>query len=124
MNRFKNYAMMAAGFTVLAAVIAGITAGPAIAAAVKAALIKNVDERGRSPHSVGVKCYASNSREVIAYLSPSCVGSGGGHDNYTANHSVIGYIEAGDSATVIAGAFTGTITANVTITGYLVDLTI
>jgi hypothetical protein len=54
MNRLKNFALMAAGFGILAAVVSGITAAPAIAQLVKAALVKNVDERGRTPYSATV----------------------------------------------------------------------
>ena len=50
MNGLKNNLLIAAGFTVLIAVVGGISAGPAIALAVKAALVKNVDEPGRSPY--------------------------------------------------------------------------
>ena len=57
MHRFKNRILLAAGFAVLAGVISGITVAPAIAAAVKAALVKNVDERGRSPYSAVLNCY-------------------------------------------------------------------
>ena len=42
MNKFKNYLLMAAGFAVLAAVVSAITAGPAIAQAVKTALVHDV----------------------------------------------------------------------------------
>src|SRR5271169_2061592 len=49
MGRFRNYIVMATGFAFLIAVVSGITAGPAIAQIVKAALVKNVDEPGRSP---------------------------------------------------------------------------
>src|SRR4051812_19831243 len=56
MNHFKNQILLAAGFSVLTGVISGITAAPAIAAAVKAALVKNVDEPGRMPYRVEVHC--------------------------------------------------------------------
>jgi len=56
MNRFKNQILLAAGFAVLAGVISGITAAPAIAAAIKAALIKNVDESGRVPYYKKLSC--------------------------------------------------------------------
>ena len=51
MKRFKNYVWMAAGFAVLTAVVSGIVAAPAVAALVKAALVKNVDEPGRLPYT-------------------------------------------------------------------------
>jgi len=43
---------MAAGFVVLAAVVSGIAAAPAVAQLVKAALVQNVDEPGRNPFQV------------------------------------------------------------------------
>src|SRR5437868_3030599 len=49
MNKFKNYVVMAAGFAVLAAVISGVMAAPAIAALAKAAVIQNRDEPARQP---------------------------------------------------------------------------
>ena len=56
MNRFKNQILLAAGFAVLAGVISGVTAAPAIAQAIKAALVKNVDEPGRTPFQVRLSC--------------------------------------------------------------------
>jgi hypothetical protein len=61
MNRFKNQILLAASFAVLAGVISGITAAPAIAQAIKAALIKNVDEKGRSPFTLSLSCNANFS---------------------------------------------------------------
>jgi hypothetical protein len=49
MNKFRNYLLTATGIVFLTAVVSGITAGPAIAQIVKAALVRNVDEPGRSP---------------------------------------------------------------------------
>ena len=49
MNRFRNYVLTAAGFAVLATVVGVFSAGPAIAQLAKAALVKNVDEKGRVP---------------------------------------------------------------------------
>jgi len=81
MNKFKNYVLMAAGFAVLAAVISGVIAGPAIAQAVKAALVKNIDEPGRTPYQVDLSCSANggcmvdlaavpnNRRLVVQYIS-------------------------------------------------------
>lgn len=65
MNRFKNYVLMAAGFAVLVMTVGVFTAGHAIAQAVRAALVSNVDEPGRIP-------YVANS---------SCDFSRGFHDN-------------------------------------------
>ena len=56
MNRLKNNLAIAAGLAVLIAVVGGISAGPAVAQAVKAALVKNVDERGRVPYSAVLTC--------------------------------------------------------------------
>ena len=64
MNRFKNQILLVAGFAVLAGLISGITAAPAIAAAVKAALIKNVDERGRVPYFVKLSCSVPGTTNI------------------------------------------------------------
>jgi hypothetical protein len=81
MNKLKNYILMAAGFAVLAGVVAGITAGPAIAQAIKAALVKNVDEPGRQAYQIELFCTGAggcsttgaaipaNRRLVAKYLS-------------------------------------------------------
>jgi hypothetical protein len=50
MNRFRNYILMAAGFAVLVMVVGVFSAGPAIAQAVRAALVLNVDDPGRIPY--------------------------------------------------------------------------
>lgn len=50
MNRFKNYIWMAAGFAILGAAAGSFTPVSALAQAVKAALIKNIDEPGRAPY--------------------------------------------------------------------------
>jgi hypothetical protein len=50
MNRFKNYVLMAAGFAVLSVVMGAFAVGPAIAQAVRAALVSNVDDPGRIPY--------------------------------------------------------------------------
>ena len=80
MNRFKNHLLLAAGFAVLAGIIGGITAAPAIAQVIKAALIKNVDEPGRIPFQMRVLCgdaqscftpditVPANKRLVIEFL--------------------------------------------------------
>ncbi len=59
MERFKNYVWLAAGFVILAATISAFVPGAALAQIVKAALVKNVDERGRVPYGVQVSCDAS-----------------------------------------------------------------
>lgn len=70
MNKFKNYIWMAAGFAILAAVISGIAAAPAIAQAVKAALVKNVDEPGRQPFEVNVDFTSSGcSSHCVNFIS-------------------------------------------------------
>ena len=70
MKTFKGYILMATGFAVLVAVVSGITAGPAIAAAVKAALIQNVDEPGRTPYSARVSCTASGGSCFASASAP------------------------------------------------------
>jgi hypothetical protein len=52
----KNKLFTLAAALTLAAVIGSIYAAPALAAVIKAALIKNVDEKGRVPYSVPVSC--------------------------------------------------------------------
>jgi hypothetical protein len=82
MNRFRNYVLMAAGFAVLAMVVGVFSAGPAIAQAVRAALVSNVDDPGRIPFRsdlfcdfTGNQCFASSSpvpagkRLVITHVS-------------------------------------------------------
>jgi hypothetical protein len=56
MKNFKSYAWMAIGCALVIAVFSGMTAGPALAQLVKAALVKNVDERGRVPYEEEVVC--------------------------------------------------------------------
>jgi hypothetical protein len=73
MEKFKNYVLMAAGFAVLAAVISGFAAAPAIAALVKAALVKNVDERGRVPYIAEIVC---SSLAAICSANIPAVSSG------------------------------------------------
>lgn len=57
MERFKNYVWMAAGFVILAAAISAFVPGSALAQIVKAALVKNVDERGRVPYTSSASCF-------------------------------------------------------------------
>jgi hypothetical protein len=83
MNKFKNYILMAAGFAVLVGMVAGITAGPAIAQVIKSALVKNIDEPGRAPYSSFATCIGANTctmsfpmvpankRLVVQFLSAS-----------------------------------------------------
>ena len=52
MNRFKNYVWMA-GFAILVAVVSGITAGSAVAQAVKAALVRDIDTPALAPLRAG-----------------------------------------------------------------------
>jgi hypothetical protein len=59
MKTLKNYVWMAIGSALLIAVISGMTAGPALAQLVKAALVKNVDERGRVPYQEVVTCVST-----------------------------------------------------------------
>ena len=56
MNRFRNNVLMAVGFAVLAMVVGVFSAGPAIAQAVRAALVSNVDEPGRVPYEFQHDC--------------------------------------------------------------------
>jgi hypothetical protein len=56
MKTFKNYIWMAIGTALVIAVFSGLTAGPALAQLVRAALVKNIDERGRNPYEEQVGC--------------------------------------------------------------------
>ena len=59
MNRLKNYVLMAAGFAVVVITMGVSTAGHAIAQAVRAALVSNVDEPGRIPYQTDQGCNAA-----------------------------------------------------------------
>jgi hypothetical protein len=61
MNRLRNYVLMAAGFAVLVMVVGVFSAGPAIAQAVRAALVSNVDDPGRIPYQVLGSCLFSGT---------------------------------------------------------------
>jgi hypothetical protein len=61
MNRFRNYVLMAAGFAVLVLVVGVFSAGPAIAQAVRAALVSNVDDPGRIPYQFQKVCLSLGS---------------------------------------------------------------
>jgi hypothetical protein len=60
MNRLRNCALMLAGFALLAVIASGISGVPALAQIVKSAIIKNIDEPGRSPYSSSSSCAAAN----------------------------------------------------------------
>jgi hypothetical protein len=70
MNRLKNYVLMAAGFAVLAMTVGVFTAGRAIAQAVRAALVSNVDDPGRIPYAVEKICSPSASQICITNTPP------------------------------------------------------
>jgi hypothetical protein len=59
MNRLRNYVLMAAGLAVLVMVVGVFSAGLAIAQAVRAALVSNVDDPGRIPYQVNKVCIPS-----------------------------------------------------------------
>lgn len=63
----KSKLLGLAGTLALLAVIGKFYAGPAIAQTVRAALVKNIDERGRSPYTQRLVCGTSGG---------SCVASG------------------------------------------------
>jgi hypothetical protein len=81
MNRFRNFIWIAAGFTILAAAISALMPGSALAQAIKAALIKNIDEPGRSPYYSSGNCASAggciitlaavpaNKRLVVQFVS-------------------------------------------------------
>ena len=70
MNRFTNYVWMATGFAVLAVTISALTPGSALAQIVKAALVKNVDEKGRMPFSKRVTCISGISSNFCSAAFP------------------------------------------------------
>jgi hypothetical protein len=105
MNNFKNYIFMAAGFAVLVAVVSGITAGPAVAALVKAALVQSVDEPGRNPFALsasgtgGSWSVPAGQRYVIEDFSVRC--------DVDATGAMIGGLLSTSSGEVYAPAFKG-----------------
>ena len=62
----KTYGLMAGGFALVGVVVGAFTAGPAIAQAVRAALVSNVDDPGRVPYQVGIN-------DPVAFLDCSSV---------------------------------------------------
>jgi hypothetical protein len=70
MNRFRNYVLMAAGFAVLVLVVGVFSAGPAIAQAVRAALVSNVDEPGRIPYHIPIALSGDCMLGCIGVASP------------------------------------------------------
>lgn len=66
MNKFKNYLWMAAGLMILVAVVSAFVPSSALAQIVKAALVKNVDERGRTPFSIDLHCENHSGNGCIA----------------------------------------------------------
>ena len=96
MNRLANYVCMAAGFAILVFTISALTPGSALAQIVKAALVKNVDEKGRVPYSFTQFCVnnienvcvvttaavPNNRRLVIEHISAEVEIGGGGISGY------------------------------------------
>src|SRR5579871_4114317 len=70
MNRFRNCVLMAAGFAVLALVVGVFSAGPAIAQAVRAALVLNVDDPGRIPYDVRGFCSITHASDSDCPAGP------------------------------------------------------
>src|ERR1035441_147578 len=68
MNRLRNYVLMAAGLAVLVMVVGVFSAGPAIAQAVRAALVSNVDDPGRIPYQILGSCFFSGTTECHSNL--------------------------------------------------------
>jgi hypothetical protein len=75
----KKYFLRTSAFVVLTIVIGAITAGPSIAQVIRAALVKNIDEKGRNPYqSTGVcnvfgRCFfeqvPAGKRLIIEFVS-------------------------------------------------------
>jgi hypothetical protein len=66
----KNKLFTLAAVLVLAAVIGGVYAAPAVAAVIKAVLIKNIDEKGRNPYTAFAICAQIDSRCAVGALGP------------------------------------------------------
>lgn len=65
----RNKLLQLAGALALVAVIGKFYAAPAIAQAVRAAVVKNIDEPGRTPYSDVAGCFATNG-QCTANFSP------------------------------------------------------
>ena len=65
-SRPEDLGLMAGGFALVGVVVGAFTAGPAIAQAVRAALVSNVDDPGRVPYQVGIN-------DPVAFLDCSSV---------------------------------------------------
>jgi hypothetical protein len=70
MNRLKNCVLMAAGFAVLLITVGVSTAGHAIAQAVRAALVSNVDDPGRIPYASQARCAFSTGSTSCSIVFP------------------------------------------------------
>lgn len=70
MTRFRSYVLTAAGFAVLVMVVGIFAAGPAIAQAVRAALVSNVDDPGRIPYQYGGDCSFYNDTSCFVQGQP------------------------------------------------------
>ena len=66
----KTYGFMAGGFALVATVVGAFTAGPAIAQAVRAALVSNVDDPGRIPYAGALSCSFDNSVLCLVPIPP------------------------------------------------------
>jgi hypothetical protein len=71
MTRFRNSVLFAIGCVALSALAGIFTAGPAVAQLVKAALVMNIDERGRAPWQVTkfVPCGAQATPTDVCLVS-------------------------------------------------------
>jgi hypothetical protein len=66
----KNRLLTLAGALALVAVLGKFYAVPALAQAVRAALVQNIDERGRNPYYQTVSCYSATSNQCYALFPP------------------------------------------------------
>ena len=66
---------MSAGFVILAATISAFVPGSALAQIVKAALVKNVDERGRVPFTFASSCQFTTGNTCTLNIPSVLVGS-------------------------------------------------
>jgi hypothetical protein len=92
----KNRFMTMAGALALLAVVGKYYALPAIAQTVRAAIVKNIDERGRNPYAIGVSCIPTSG-----YCYATGIGGPipGGMRLVVENINIAGFFPTGGSVT-------------------------
>lgn len=66
----KRHGLIAAGFALVGMVVGAFTAGPAIAQAVRAALVSNVDDPGRIPYRLSGGCNYDGTGNNCSFTLP------------------------------------------------------